>query len=541
MCLSINIFWALVFQVNAFASDAGSHVPAMAESQSQVVVAESGAKSAEVDTTQKKRAENEWLEEPSDQDHSEDAQDIIEAESADKSEEKLDGKNEGEENWDDDNWDDDKDEENWDDDDWDDDGWADDDWSDDDWDEEDAITNDQDQDQDQENHGGEEQKESDASAWDQLEFSAEIAPELKWFAHRGLQDQHQFHSAIRVEPELFYRFNEKQDSLLVQLFWRQDYHDNHRTHGDIRELVYTHAQNNWELKAGISKVFWGVAETRHLIDIVNQTDLVENFDGEDKLGQPMIRFSYHSGFGTFDIYALPFFRERTFSGEKGRLRSEPVVDIDRPLYESSAAHLHKDWALRWFHTIGVWDIGLNFFRGTSREPRFLVQYLNNDVLLIPFYDIIQQYSTDIQATIGDWLWKFEGFVRQGQGPTFNALVGGFEYTRVGVFDSKVDFGWLLEYHHDNRDPRISFTSFNNDLAAGLRVAFNDEHSTELLLFGIIDRHLSSRIYRLEASRRLTDHLTASLEGAIFSNINTFDPLTFFRRDKFIQLELIYYL
>jgi hypothetical protein len=29
---------------------------------------------------------------------------------------------------------------------------------------------------------------------------------------------------------------------------------------------------------GLGKVFWGVAESRHLIDIVNQTDLVENID-----------------------------------------------------------------------------------------------------------------------------------------------------------------------------------------------------------------------------------------------------------------------
>lgn len=428
---------------------------------------------------------------------------------------------------------------------WDD--WDDDDWEDDDWGDEGAVEAKDEASEEVDEEDAKNTKEdetidkSNLPWWQQIDFSAEIAPEIRWFTHKGLQNQHQFHSSIRVEPEFYYRFNDEKSSVTLVLFWRQDQHDTRRTHGDIREFVLTHAQDNWELKAGISKVFWGVAETRHLVDIINQTDLVENFDGEDKLGQPMVRFSYLSGFGTFDLFVLPYFRERTFPGANGRLRTPIVVEKDRVLYESSKGHRHLDWALRWFHTIGVWDIGLNFFRGTSREPRFSLQMLNADSILLPVYDIIEQYSTDIQATVGDWLWKCEAMVRRGQGSTFNAQVLGFEYTQVGVFDTDVDLGWLLEYHHDNRDPRMTLTPFNNDIAAGLRIALNDEKSTELLAFGLVDRHLNSRLYRIEASRRLTGNLKIEVEGTIFSNINTYDPLTFFRRDKFVQMELVYYL
>ncbi len=63
------------------------------------------------------------------------------------------------------------------------------------------------------------------------------------------------------------------------------------THWDIRELSWIHVGNGWESRVGIRKVFWGVTEGRHLVDIINQTDQVDQVDGEEKLGQPMINLS----------------------------------------------------------------------------------------------------------------------------------------------------------------------------------------------------------------------------------------------------------
>ena len=86
-----------------------------------------------------------------------------------------------------------------------------------------------------------------------------------------------------------------------------------------------------ELRVGLRKVFWGVTESQHLVDIINQTDLVESLDGEEKLGQPMINYALINDWGTLDLYLLPYFRERTFSGINGRLRSSLYVDTTNPL------------------------------------------------------------------------------------------------------------------------------------------------------------------------------------------------------------------
>ena len=80
------------------------------------------------------------------------------------------------------------------------------------------------------------------------------------------------------------------------------------SHVDIRELNLLYTQDNWEGIAGISRVFWGVTESGHLVDIINQTDQLEGFDGEDKLGQAMIRISRLFDQNSVDLYVLPGFR-----------------------------------------------------------------------------------------------------------------------------------------------------------------------------------------------------------------------------------------
>ena len=93
--------------------------------------------------------------------------------------------------------------------------------------------------------------------------------------------------------------------------------DSERTHFDIRELFGLWVFERWELGVGIRKVFWGVTESQHLVDIINQTDLVDSIDGEEKLGQPMVNVSIPHEWGTVDLFILPYFRERTFPGRDG--------------------------------------------------------------------------------------------------------------------------------------------------------------------------------------------------------------------------------
>ncbi len=101
------------------------------------------------------------------------------------------------------------------------------------------------------------------------------------------------------------------------------------------------------MRVGFRKVFWGVTESEHLVDIVNQTDLVEDLDMEEKLGQPMVNLALIRDWGTIDLFVLPGFRERTFSGPQGRFRFNPPLDVGDSQFEKHGVERQMAYAMRW--------------------------------------------------------------------------------------------------------------------------------------------------------------------------------------------------
>lgn len=380
------------------------------------------------------------------------------------------------------------------------------------------------------------------------EFSGEVGAELRYFfsdaTTPGQYDD--FNASLYVLPELYHRWNDGKSSLTFEPFARVDQHDDERTHADVRELSWLTVGQGYEFKVGIGTVFWGVTESQHLVDIVNQTDQLENIDGEDKLGQPMLNLELTRDWGTLELYVLPGFREREFVGRKGRLGFQQRVDTDAAQYESGAKDKHTDVALRWSHVLGDWDIGVSHFAGTSREPRFIIALDNTDLALLPLYEQINQTGLDVQATKGAWLWKLESTWRSGQGDSFLAATAGFEYTFESVFNSDFDVGVLLEYLYDQRDIDIAaaepipFVAFDNDAFVGVRLGFNDIQSTELLAGCVQDLDSSARFCNIEASRRFGDSWVLSLEARTFHSIAASHPLSSVRDDDHLQLNAAFH-
>jgi hypothetical protein len=372
------------------------------------------------------------------------------------------------------------------------------------------------------------------------ELSGYASAEGRFFFSEPLfpgQDRH--NASIAAEPEFYHEWNNG-SSLTALLFGRLDKADSRRSHWDIRELNYLWLADRWELRIGIGKVFWGVTEFVHLVDVINQTDFVENIDNEDKLGQPMIYLSIPNGWGIVDMFVLPFFRERTFPGLDGRLRFALDVDIDNPEYESSRQEWHTDFAFRYSHSIENLDFGIYHFRGTGREPTLIPKKNNNGApLLIPFYELIDQTGLDVQMAAGPWLWKLEALYRSGQGEDFFATVGGFEYTFVGIAETNMDLSGFAEWAFDDRGRRAT-TPFQNDVMLGLRLSLNDAAGTQVLAGISQDLDSSARTVKIEADRRIGASLRASLEGWGFFDIPRHDPFYSSQNDDFLRFELVYY-
>ncbi len=379
----------------------------------------------------------------------------------------------------------------------------------------------------------------------EFEATGKVVIEERVFFEKGQFDRQFDHSqpSIAIEPELYWAWDGGNDSLVFKPFYRYDGQDDERSHGDIRELSYVHASDNWEIRAGIRKEFWGVTEFQHLVDVINQTDGVEDIDGEDKLGQLMLNLSLVRDWGIVDLFILPGFRERTFAGENGRLRGPIVVDKNNVSYESSDKEKHLDYAIRWSHSIGDFDLGGYWFHGTNRDPMLTPNMVGDKLLLQQYYNQMDQVGIDIQATIGDWLYKFEAIHRDTKDESFWATQAGFEYSFIGVFDSFADLGLLVEYAWDSRgegDLTSPGAAFQNDIFFGSRLALNDAESSELLMGISSDLEHSAVSFLVEGSRRIGDNFTASLDVRLFHSQEITDQLYSLKNDNHMQFSLAWY-
>jgi hypothetical protein len=374
-----------------------------------------------------------------------------------------------------------------------------------------------------------------------VEFSGNVAAEALLFDQTS-SDPAQLDNNLTMsfEPQWTGDWSDGDNLWSTKLFLRADGKDSERNHVDLRELYWLHLDGDSEFRLGVNTLFWGVTESQHLVDVVNQVDQVEGIDGEDKLGQPMIQFKHYEDWGVVDFLVLFGFRERTFQSINGRPRTTLVVDTNAAQYQSSDGKSHIDYAFRYSQTFDNIDLGLTWFKGTNREP-ILSPALNGNgqTVLVPTYNQMTQLGLDLQVIIESWTWKLELIHRETSGDSFEASTAGFEYTFYRVLNSDIDVGTLVEYSYENRSSSERGV-FDRDLLVGARLAFNDVQSTDMLIGLVIDTEKQSRSFKIEGSRRVGDNWKGTIEAQMFSNIDNNDVLASFSRDDYLMLELARY-
>ena len=399
----------------------------------------------------------------------------------------------------------------------------------------------------------------------EAEFSGRLAMEGRWFpdeaAHPGQRDGS---LGFTTEPTLYLE-HEAGGSFTLTPHYRYDSADPHRTNADLREaylLVFGElGEGEWEARLGVDRVFWGVTEFHHLVNIVNQVDLTDHPNEESRMGQLMAHLTWSADWGVLEFFAMPLHRERTLPGRKGRLRTQVPFDQRRVSYESAAEEWHVDLAARYSRSIGPLDMGVSVFDGTSREPsfepnvRFILDGQGNvigglPVSLIPHYAQIRQYGLDAQLTIESWLIKLEAIRREGainrppprallgEEEDYTAFVAGVEYTFSGVFDSEADISLLGEWSYDERGRR-SPNRYQNDVFFASRLALNDVENTEFVASVIADTDYSTYLMGFEAKRDLSDSWTATVEGAVMLEVDEKDVIHDTRRDGYVVLNVTY--
>ena len=401
---------------------------------------------------------------------------------------------------------------------------------------------------------------SDKAAALEIDFDGHVELESRHFPKPGRAEaMEENFTSLAGEFELGLYSRSGRHAVIVKPFGRYDQHDHERSHMDLREAKYRYLRGPFELTIGADKEFWGVTEFLHLVDIINQTDNVESVDGEAKLGQPMVKLAYSARFGTLTGYVLPFFRIRQYNGPvTGRPNLGFVVDDNTSLFESREARRTEDYALRYQHNIGPFDVGLSGFKGTSRDPQLLATGVfsaaNNLPKLQAYYAYQTQIGLDVQATLGSWLWKLEAAQGKqnrfaGPVPTLNSAFDevdytratwGFEYTFYNLFNSGTDVGLVTEHMWDDREEKAPHP-FDNDIGIGFRWTANDTQSTAVLLGGLIDIDTRSTAISVEAERRLGQSYKVTLEARFQDKVGDDDAFAEANADEdFVRLRLAYF-
>ena len=387
------------------------------------------------------------------------------------------------------------------------------------------------------------------SRFERVEWSGSVSAESRWFYRdTGHAGQRSLPNGFVATPQLYIE-DRTGWSFTLSPFYRFDGDDPHRTHADLHEAYALFfgalGDGQWEARLGVDRTFWGVVESNNLVDIVNQIDLVEHPDEKSKLGQPMAHFAYVGNWGTMELFGLPYHRQRTFPGRKGRLRFPWIVDDGSVTYESADGERHMDLAARYSHSIGLLDFGISAFEGTSREP-FLSPRFGADggIVLAPHYEQIRQAGLDGQLTFDTWLLKLEAIHRSGMSnrlgdkEAYASFVLGGEYTLYSLQGSAADLTLLAEWAYDERGRRAT-TKFDNDIFLGTRLAFNDVQGTELLVSTLIGADHDSRVLAAELNRRLSDRWSLRLEAVALLELDPWDVLYETRRDSFVEAGLTY--
>lgn len=419
-----------------------------------------------------------------------------------------------------------------------------------------------------------------------IELRGSVGLDTRFFTQTPVEpEQTDEQLSLNFSPEIYWEGDDQ--SFLFKPYVRLDSVDANRSHVDIREAIYSTYYDSFEVKIGIGKVFWGVTETLNLVDVVNQNDAIDRFDENEKLGQPMLQFSTFSDWGNVELLILPFFRPVVFPGDKARFRPTPIalsvlnpglsngmgpeyidikIDNSDPTYEAKNDESHIDLASRWTHSIDDWDVGLSWFNGTSRDSSFNVPIeadilSTGQVILKPFYPLINQFGIDTQYLYEDWILKLESINRTGDKiKDYTAFVTGFEYNFYGVHDSMVDVGIIVEYAWDSRDKlknlnadmsnlaeikhQIESNNFSmnrNNVSIASRFTLNDAESSELLI-GTNQNldYKNARTLFIDMSTRIGDATKISANATFIWSEDPLDPVYMFRKDDHIQITAEYY-
>lgn len=337
-------------------------------------------------------------------------------------------------------------------------------------------------------------------------------------------------AGLRLAPE--WTGNRGQERIVFAPIVIQETEGTGRSRADVDELSFARPIGEGNLKLGIYRVFWGAAESRHLVDIINPPDYALHYAGDRHLATAILEWSQPTPLGHLDALLLPWERDPNFPGPRGRPRTELPVQED----QSHPDGRPPAWALRLSLPGSAMDAHVHVFQGLDREAVLtpVLRPAAPPQEMTASRQLVRQWGIDAQIPLDNWLIKGELIRRSGYSRPFTAGVLGVEYSFNSVAGSSADVALMAEAQYDARPADAPLPFLRHGVFTGLRLALNDAASTELKAGLLAETDGPARMGRIEASRRLADQWTIEASLHSFSKVTGNPALAGYVRDNFVE-------
>lgn len=373
-----------------------------------------------------------------------------------------------------------------------------------------------------------------------LGFDSQLFPDSPTFVNQNGVDQNNSRWQFSGYAKVDWASNLGENSAFaLNLFARAAPSADDKFFGDIREATLKFNRDDTELKVGVLSETWGVLEAWNPVDIVNQRDMVEDFQGDAKLGQPGLEITTRNDDLVLSFLALTYARERRIAAGEDRLRTLPERVRSDHFEDGRYA---PSFAARAQYRSGDLDLALSQFWGHARDPLYTARIDTNGSLagFDAYYQRIAQTGLEAQYVIGDSVLKSEMIYQTGGVDSFVGSGIGFESTFNRLAGGGSSVTLYAEFYHDARTREAPLTPFQDDVFVGARYNLNDTNDTLFEARCTHDLQWHSNLIDLRAQRRIEGIGVISAQLILPLQVKRDPALQGFENDKYLKLSLAWY-
>ncbi len=316
--------------------------------------------------------------------------------------------------------------------------------------------------------------------------------------------------SVEVKIDAFHDFDESR--IVGEFIVREDEKDSGRRITEARQAYFRTPFAGFDVFLGNRQEFWGKAESKNVVDLINQSDAAANEGKSGKLGALSISAERYVDIGDLQLWYISGFREKTFNDSDAHPSSGLTVNSAQ--YARKDGKDADDFAVRLSSFAGDWDLAGSIFYGTARDP--ILTAAVGGKALNPYYALQKSIGLEAQYTGDATLLKWESLHGTQSSligtHNFSAAVAGIENTYYRSFETKLDIGLIGEVQHDDR-PQAAANQFG---VAGVRLVFNDIADSNILFLLSADSKMDQSIVSLEASQRINDVTSVKLTSQFYN-------------------------